>query len=74
MSFLCQTLDNGYNFLARADCGGENQTQLKCSCCYCCDPTNQTDCNFGEELAQYDPTWQSLYQRDLYNFTDPKWK
>jgi hypothetical protein len=81
ISPLCQALDTGNEFFIRADCrrddddddNGNNKTQLICSCCYCCDPANKTDCNYGAELAQYDPTWQTLYNRESYLFTDPNW-
>ena len=58
----------------RADCAGINtatNTSIVCPCCVCCDPNNATDCDFGDELAQYDPNWQTGFNRDglyvLYN-------
>lgn len=48
---------------AAADCGGVNPAVV-CPCCQvCCDPNNSTACNEGDSLAQYDPEWNTGYNR-----------
>lgn len=59
---------------ASADCGGKTPG-IHCPCCVCCDATNATDCDLGDELAIYDPEWITGYSRgswysfDNYNIT-----
>ena len=72
---ICQSLDDLQIF--RVDCGGKTpnvdpDVSVVCSCssCICCDEANTTDCNY-EELAEYDPTWETGYRREgFYEFLD----
>ncbi|KAI2492840.1 Leucine Rich Repeat [Fragilaria crotonensis] len=65
LSLLCEELVNLDRDFVRSDCGAVNTTII-CSCCTCCDPNNTTDCDYGDELAQYDPNWQDNFDRGDY--------
>ena len=57
---------------AATDCGGD---AVVCPCCQlCCNPigaNGDAECNGGDSLAQYDPEWNTLYNRQgLYLLRD----
>jgi hypothetical protein len=76
LSLLCEELVNLEPNFVRSDCGAVSDatnTAIICPCCICCDPNDATDCDFGDQLAQYDPDWEEGFDRGndyfLYNIT-----
>ena len=74
LTILCEELFIPQPEYFRADCAAVSDatnTTIFCPCCTCCDPNNATDCDYGDELAQYVPNWQDGFDRGnhyiLYN-------
>ena len=52
-----------------ADCGGDDPEVL-CSCCTLCCDAEGTTCNDDELLANFDPIWEVMYNRQFWFFND----
>ena len=75
LTWLCE-LEANFDRYFRADCVVDNpasaNTTLFCPCCVCCDPKDLEECDGGsDELALYDPNWQTGFDRGTkYDFID----